>query len=133
MRTSNIHRSWSRKNIVVDDRDIPFDSKAAYILTGGFGGLGPSVATWLVELGARALVFISRSAGSTADDHRFSLELGSLGCSVFAVTGQIENMEDVRRDVAAFSRAIKGVVILPEFFAHVPLPLKPSPKYQLRP
>ena len=102
----------SNKKTVVEDPDISFDSKAAYILTGGFGGLGRSVATWLVERGARALVFISRSAGSTADNHRFSLELGSLGCSVFAVTGQIENIEDVRRAVAAPNRAIKGVIHL---------------------
>ena len=102
----------SNKRQIVEDPDISFDSKAAYILTGGFGGLGRSVATWLVERGARALVFISRSAGSTADNHRFSLELGSLGCSVFAVTGQIENIEDVRRAVAAPNRAIKGVIHL---------------------
>ena len=59
---------------------------------------------------ADIFAFISRSAGLTADNHRLSLDFGSLGCSVFAVTGQIENMEDVRRDVAAPSRAIKGVI-----------------------
>ena len=100
------------KKTIIESPDISFDSKAAYILTGGFGGLGRSVATWLVERGARALVFISRSAGSNADNHRFSLELGSLGCSVFTVTGEIQNMEDVRRAVAAPSRAIKGVIHL---------------------
>lgn len=102
----------SNKKTAIKNPDISFDSKAAYILTGGFGGLGRSVATWLVERGARALVFVSRSAGSNPDNHRFSLELGSLGCSVFTVTGKIENMEDVRRAVAAPSRAIKGVIHL---------------------
>ena len=61
---------------------------------------------------ADILACIFRSAGLTADNHKLSLELGSLGCSVFAVAGQMENMEDVRRDVAAFSRVIKGVVHL---------------------
>ena len=102
----------SKRKTAIETPDISFDSEAAYILTGGFGGLGRSVATWLVERGARALVFISRSAGSNPDNHRFSLELGSLGCSVFTVTGEIENMEDVRRAVAAPSRAIKGVIHL---------------------
>ncbi len=102
----------SHRKTVIESSDVSFDSKAAYILTGGFGGLGRSVATWLVERGARALVFISRSAGSNADNHRFSLELETLGCSVFTVTGEIQNMEDVRRAVAAPSRAIKGVIHL---------------------
>ena len=108
----HVRQLLSNKKTVIENPDISFDSKAAYILTGGFGGLGRSVATWLVERGARALVFISRSAGSNADNHRFSLELGSLGCSVFTVTGRAENMEDVRRAVAAPSRAIKGVIHL---------------------
>ena len=108
----NTRQLVSDKKKLIESPDITFDSKAAYILTGGFGGLGRSVATWLVECGARALVLISRSAGSNADNHRFSLELGSLGCSVFTVTGKIENMEDVRRAVAAPSRAIKGVIHL---------------------
>lgn len=37
-------------------------SDATYLLTGGLGGLGRSVSTWLAERGARHFVFLSRSA-----------------------------------------------------------------------
>lgn len=95
-----------------DSRDLLLHSEAAYILTGGLGGLGRSVATWLVEHGARALVFLSRSAGSDLENLGFVEELGSLGCSVFTVSGEVQNVEDVRRAVAAPCRTIKGVIHL---------------------
>lgn len=95
-----------------DSRDLLLHFEAAYILTGGLGGLGRSVATWLVEHGARALVFLSRSAGSDLENLGFVEELESLGCSVFTVSGEVQNVEDVRRAVAAPCRTIKGVIHL---------------------
>jgi D-arabinose 1-dehydrogenase-like Zn-dependent alcohol dehydrogenase len=39
-----------------------FRSDRSYLLIGGLGGLGRSVATWMVENGACNLIFLSRSA-----------------------------------------------------------------------
>lgn len=39
-------------------------SVVTYFLPGGFGGLGRSIASWMVEHGARNLVFTSRSGDS---------------------------------------------------------------------
>ena len=93
-------------------QQLSLDSKAAYILTGGLGGLGRSIATWLVEHGACNLVFLSRTAGSKIEDLRFVQELESLGCSAFPVAGEAQNMDDVQRAVAAPGCRIKGVIHL---------------------
>lgn len=36
-----------------------------YVLVGGMGGFGRSIATWIVQKGAKKLAFISRSGDST--------------------------------------------------------------------
>ncbi|KAK1985726.1 hypothetical protein LZ30DRAFT_767884 [Colletotrichum cereale] len=40
-----------------------FRAEATYLLAGGTGGIGQSVAVWMAENGARNFVFLSRSAG----------------------------------------------------------------------
>ena len=41
-----------------------FDPNAAYLITGGLGGLGLELARWMVEKGARTLVLAGRSTPS---------------------------------------------------------------------
>lgn len=65
--------------------DVAFNEDASYLLVGGLGGLGRVVSSWMVEHGARSLVFLSRSAGKTAADQDFITELRSQGCSVTAI------------------------------------------------
>ncbi|GAB0137266.1 t1pks [Epichloe bromicola] len=44
--------------------ELRLDSKATYVLAGGLGALGLNIADWMVECGAKHLVFLSRSGGS---------------------------------------------------------------------
>jgi hypothetical protein len=88
---------------------LTFDPTATYLLTGGMGGLGRSMATWLVERGARSLTFLSRGAGASDDSKEFIAELESMGCGVAAVAGGADNMEDVTTAIAASTAPIKGV------------------------
>lgn len=44
--------------------ELKLDSEATYVLAGGLGALGLDIANWMVECGARNLVFLSRSGGS---------------------------------------------------------------------
>ncbi|KAF5630117.1 polyketide synthase [Fusarium sp. NRRL 52700] len=87
-------------------RSIRFDPLASYLLVGGSGGLGRAMAVWLVERGARSLLFLSRSG--LADD-RFSAELETMGCSVTAVQGSVNNLEDVKDIISKAPYPIKGV------------------------
>jgi NAD(P)-dependent dehydrogenase (short-subunit alcohol dehydrogenase family) len=76
------------------------------------GGLGRSLATWLVERGARYLTLLSRSAGISEQSKSLVKELESMGCSVEAVAGDVSNMQDVNRALLISERPIKGVLQL---------------------
>ncbi|KAJ9488614.1 hypothetical protein VN97_g4706 [Penicillium thymicola] len=42
-----------------------FDPNASYVLVGGFGGIGRSVARWMVTRGAKNFIFVARSGASS--------------------------------------------------------------------
>lgn len=50
---------------------VSFRPDSYYLLVGGMGGLGRSVASWMVLNGARKLIFLSRSAGVSDSDRTF--------------------------------------------------------------
>ena len=86
------------------------DSSASYLLVGGTGGLGRSVAVWMVQHGARHLTFLSRSAGITDRHKLFVNEIQSMGCEVHLVCGSVTNMADVAWAVAESPRPLKGAL-----------------------
>ncbi|PHH71960.1 hypothetical protein CDD82_6238 [Ophiocordyceps australis] len=90
-------------------KPIEFDPDATYLLTGGFGGLGRSLATWLVEHGAKSLVFLSRSAGISQESKSLMHELESMGCTSIPVLGAVDNMSHVKAAIEASGKPIKGV------------------------
>ena len=52
-----------------------FSSNATYLVTGGVGGLGLTVARWMVDQGARHLILVGRSGASS----EAQLTIASLG------------------------------------------------------
>ena len=105
----NIPTDSSELQSLLNIQPIRFQPDAAYLLVGGLGGLGRSLATWMVERGARNLVFLSRRAGLTKESKSMSDELESMGSSITMISGSVDNIEDVKRAVAASSIPIKGV------------------------
>ncbi|KAI1778844.1 KR domain-containing protein [Hypoxylon cercidicola] len=91
---------------------IAFNPAASYLLTGGVGGLGRAIATWMVEHGARHLTFLSRSAGSTDTSRALLVELEEMGCSVTSVSGYADKMNDVHEAIMRSKHPIKGVLHL---------------------
>ena len=91
---------------------LNLSGEASYLLTGGLGGVGRSIATWMVENGARHLVFLSRSAGRSAEDEAFFEELRIQGSTVTAVAGDVAKYEDIQRAVFSSPRPVKGVMQL---------------------
>jgi phthiocerol/phenolphthiocerol synthesis type-I polyketide synthase C len=81
------------------DRRITARHDATYLITGGHGGLGPSVARWLVEKGARHLVLLSRSGDSASAKETIS-ELAARGATVTSVQADVSNENDVARVLA---------------------------------
>ncbi|KAJ5609196.1 type I iterative polyketide synthase [Penicillium herquei] len=69
---------------------------ASYLIVGGVGGIGRSVAHWLVAHGAKHLILLSRSAGNldldqnkNSDGALFVNELRHMGCRVMPVSCDI--------------------------------------------
>ncbi|PYH39460.1 ketoacyl-synt-domain-containing protein [Aspergillus neoniger CBS 115656] len=89
--------------------DLTLSADASYLLVGGMGGLGRAIATWLVERGARYLIFFSRSAGTSEQDLRFIEELECQSCSVQTIQGSVINKEDVMNITQVAKKPIKGV------------------------
>lgn len=91
---------------------LALDPGGSYLLAGGLGGLGKAIATWMVEHGARSLIFLSRSAGLNESDQAFFEELKSMGCVISAVAGMTQQMEDVIKAISSAPGPIKGVIQL---------------------
>ncbi|WP_257460225.1 type I polyketide synthase [Archangium lipolyticum] len=92
---------------------------AAYLVTGGLGGLGLKVARWLVERGARHLVLLGRSGISDVGDaasarRREGIEsLRALGASVTTLAADVADrarMAELLREVAATLPPLRGVI-----------------------
>jgi NADPH:quinone reductase-like Zn-dependent oxidoreductase/SAM-dependent methyltransferase len=59
-----------------------FDHDATYVLAGGYGGLGRSLARWMASRGAKNLIFLSRSLASTPEKREMVADLERIGCRV---------------------------------------------------
>ncbi|ROW12025.1 hypothetical protein VPNG_05286 [Cytospora leucostoma] len=67
---------------------------ASYLLVGGVGGVGSSVAHWMVSHGARNVILLSRSAGTSSKSRNLVEELEA-GCRVKAISCDVSNAEDL--------------------------------------
>ncbi|KAF2676482.1 polyketide synthase [Lentithecium fluviatile CBS 122367] len=92
--------------------DLALRPDASYFLVGGLGGIGRSLALWLVENGARHLVFLSRAGRSSTVVEDFCQELEVLGCQVQVFAGSVVNPDDVRTVAKQAAKPIRGVLQL---------------------
>jgi aryl carrier-like protein len=88
-------------------------SDASYLLVGGLGGIGRQVSTWMVEHGARHLIFLSRSAGESAEDKAFLNELSIQGCSAQTFAGSVEDPQVVDRAIETATHPLAGIIHMP--------------------
>lgn len=84
---------------------------ATYLVTGGLGALGLLFARRLVELGARSLVLVGRSAPAAAAREAIAL-LEAAGARVAVARGDIAQRGDVDRILASIdpARPLRGVI-----------------------
>ncbi|KAL8818356.1 MAG: hypothetical protein Q9223_002991 [Gallowayella weberi] len=91
-------------------KELRLRADVSYLSAGGLGGLGRSTASWLVENGAKHLIFLSRSAGKVSDNDPFVEELAAQGCSVQMFSGSVANAADVAKVVSSAAKPIAGVL-----------------------
>lgn len=89
---------------------LGFRSNACYILVGGLGGLGRVLSTWMVENGARNILFLSRSATKNKDTTPFFEDLRGRGCEVLTFAGSVTDLSDVEAAVKQATRPVAGVM-----------------------
>ncbi|KAM5469274.1 Type I Iterative PKS [Microsporum audouinii] len=79
-------------------RQLPtmrFSSDASYLLVGGVGGLGCSIARWMADQGAKSIIILSRSAGKSEQAAALVSELSQVGCQVKALSCDISRKDDL--------------------------------------
>ncbi|KAJ4293019.1 hypothetical protein N0V88_005683 [Collariella sp. IMI 366227] len=74
-----------------------FEPDATYVIAGGSGGLGRCIAEWMVRLGARNILLLSRSGSSKQTVRDLLTRLAKLGARALAPPCDVGNREDLRR------------------------------------
>jgi NAD(P)-dependent dehydrogenase (short-subunit alcohol dehydrogenase family)/acyl carrier protein len=95
----------------VDDT-VRFKADATYLLTGGLGGFGLTVARWLVANGAQHLVLVGRSGAQSEEAQQAVAALQELGAEVVVAKGDVSDAEQVAKilaDLAQTMPPLKGV------------------------
>lgn len=91
------------------------DPAATYLLVGGMGGLGRSLARSFAAAGARNIVFVSRSGDGTEEAQTLMAELAEKGVTVRAYRADIANAASLRVAMAQCEQdlpPVRGVVQL---------------------
>lgn len=93
---------------------LNLDPEAYYVLAGGLGGLGRSLATLLADNGARKLCFLSRSGAKSAEAQELVSGLERRGLKVLARACDITDLAAVRAVVDRLcgdgGSGVKGVI-----------------------
>ncbi|EMR63063.1 putative polyketide synthase protein [Eutypa lata UCREL1] len=89
-----------------------FRAEVSYLLVGGLGGLGRSIAMWMVENWAKHLIFLSRGGGKKQKEVALVKALEVSTCTVDVVTGSVTEMDDVVRTVNQARAPIAGAIQL---------------------
>jgi NADPH:quinone reductase-like Zn-dependent oxidoreductase/SAM-dependent methyltransferase len=90
-----------------------FDAEASYVLAGGLGGLGRSLARWMAARGAKSLVFLSRSGRVSPSVTEMLDDLKGAGCKARIFICDVANVDHVKsvvEDCAASLPPIKGCI-----------------------
>lgn len=76
--------------------DYDLDSAATYIIAGGLGGIGRSIAEWMCRQGARHLILLSRSGPKSAAAQLLVSTLEKAGVVVYTPSCDISDSDAVQ-------------------------------------
>ena len=95
------------------ETQIEFCADASYLLTGGLGGLGTQLATWMVDHGARTLIFASRSGVKTPEAEKLVADLEKREVKVVIEKLDVSDRQQVDQLIARIETdlpPLKGVM-----------------------
>ncbi|KAE9962826.1 hypothetical protein BLS_009972 [Venturia inaequalis] len=93
--------------------EYQFAPDASYVIAGGLGGLGQSIAEWMVSRGAKHLILISRSLPQSAEIKASVQNLMKTGCQVTLLSCDISSKHELDQALAGCSSSlppIKGCI-----------------------
>jgi NADPH:quinone reductase-like Zn-dependent oxidoreductase/NAD(P)-dependent dehydrogenase (short-subunit alcohol dehydrogenase family)/acyl carrier protein len=96
----------------LDEEGITFCSDASYLITGGFGGLGLTLARWIIEHGGRNVVLMGRSGAASAEAKKAMQEFQTTGARVIAARADItdeKQLADVLAEIDRTMPPLRGV------------------------
>lgn len=82
---------------------------ATYIIIGGTGGLGRSMAKWMVHRGARHVVLLSRNGRKTAELDRLAQECSQLGATIHVRSCDVVKEASVKAVVDECAKSLPPV------------------------
>lgn len=94
-------------------RSIRLDESSAYILVGGLGGLGRSLAQLFVRLGCKKICFLSRSGGAGEKAQKLLKDLQQQGVETIALGCDVSDAQSVKAAINECSTRlgpVRGVV-----------------------
>src|SRR5689334_21911103 len=100
---------WGRKANVANQvvppplTDYLFPENASYVLAGGLGGLGRSIAKWMASRGARNFIFLSRTGSESETAQALLKELEGEGCQAVAFACDVSNATLLEQAIAECS------------------------------
>ena len=101
------------KVIPQDTKKTLFRTDSSYLLVGGLGGLGRSIASWMVRCGAKNLIFASRSGLAKQSARSLVEDLESQGTRVAVFNcdiSDVEQLDNLLVQSAETMPPIRGVI-----------------------
>lgn len=92
---------------------VSFSADASYLIVGGLGGIGRSVARWAVDHGAKHLILLSRSAATGPHSQALREELTALGANVATRNCDAADMNSLKSVLSECQKTmppVRGVV-----------------------
>ncbi len=78
------------------EEKVVFRPDSTYLITGGFGGFGLTLARWIIENGGRHLLLMGRSGARSEEDEKILADLQSSGAQVVAAKADVASEQQVR-------------------------------------
>lgn len=87
-----------------------FRKDASYVLSGGLGGLGRSLARWMVSRGARHLLFLSRSGASSDAAKALVEELEAKSCHITVRICDVSDKEKLKETIEKYTSTMPPIM-----------------------
>ena len=94
-------------------KQFQFDPQVSYMLVGGLGGLGRSIAQWMVARGAKSMILLSRSGAQKPEAVQVVNEMRAAGATVTVYACDVADISRLRSIIEECTETlppIRGVI-----------------------